>query len=176
MERPLPPGSRRWAASGPQAGFTYIGILVSVVVLGLMLTAAGRVWSVTAQRERETQLLWVGDQFRMAISGYYASGHQYPLSLQLLLADDRSPVAKRFLRQLYVDPMTGSTDWTLIYASDGVGIMGVASSSKRTPIKRKGFPIVDAAFEDADCYCSWQFVYVPRRLMYRPPVVTAPSP
>jgi type II secretory pathway pseudopilin PulG len=176
MERRSPPGSSRAVACGFQAGFTYIGILVAVVIMGLMLTVVGRVWSVTAQREREIQLLWTGDQIRMAIAGYFASGHQYPLSLQLLLTDDRSPVAKRFLRQLYADPLTGAADWTLIYASDGVGIMGVASSSKLTPIKRKGFSIVDAAFEDADCYCSWQFVYVPRRLAYRPPVPSSPGP
>jgi type II secretory pathway pseudopilin PulG len=151
-----------------QAGFTYIGILVAVVIMGLMLTAVSRVWSVTEQRERETQLLFVGDEFRMAISRYFASGHQYPLSLELLQADDRSPVPKRYLRRLYVDPMTGNADWTLIFASDGVGIMGVASGSKLTPIKRKGFSDADAAFEDSDCYCSWRFVYVPRRYYLKP--------
>jgi type II secretory pathway pseudopilin PulG len=147
-----------------QAGFTYIGLLVAVVILGLALTAASNVWTITAQREREMQLLFAGDAIRMAIAGYFADGHQYPLSLQDLLADDRSPVPKRFLRRLYVDPMTGSANWTLIYAADGVGIMGVASSSKLTPIKRAGFSSVDAMFENSDCYCSWQFVYAPRRL------------
>jgi type II secretory pathway pseudopilin PulG len=152
-----------------QAGFTFIGLLVAVVLMGLMLTVASRVWSVTEQRERETQLLFAGDAIRMAIAGYYASGHQYPLSLQLLLMDDRSPVPKRYLRRLYIDPLTGSADWTLIHASDGVGIMGVVSSSKLAPIKRKNFSVLDASFEDSDCYCAWQFVYVPRRYIYKKP-------
>jgi type II secretory pathway pseudopilin PulG len=152
-----------------QGGFTYIGLLIAVVIMGLLLTIVSRIWTVTAQRERETELLFAGDAIRMAIAGYFASGHQYPLSLQLLLADDRSPVPKRFLRRLYPDPMTGRPDWTLIYAPDGVGIMGVASSSTRVPIKRRNFPLMDAAFEDSDCYCAWQFVYVPRRLPYKKP-------
>ncbi len=146
-----------------------MGLLVAVVVLGLLLSSAASVWSVTEQRERETQLLFVGDAFRMAISGYYAGAHQYPGSLGELLGDADSPVPRRFLRRLYFDPMTGAADWTLIHAPDGVGIIGVASSSRRVPIKRKGFSLVDAAFEDADCYCSWEFVYSPRGFFKRPP-------
>jgi type II secretory pathway pseudopilin PulG len=159
-----------------QRGFTYIGLLAAVVIMGLMLTVVGRVWVTTEQRERETQLLFAGDAIRMAIGRYYTAGHQYPVSLQLLLADDRSPVPKRYLRRLYVDPMTGNADWTPIYASDGIGIMGVASASKLVPLKRKGFASLDAMFEDTDCYCSWQFVYVPRRFLFNRPLSPAPTP
>jgi hypothetical protein len=60
--------------------------------------------------------------------------------------------------------MTGKADWTLIMNPSGQGIIGVASSSQATPIKRKGFELVDAAFADKDCYCAWQFIYSPRRL------------
>jgi type II secretory pathway pseudopilin PulG len=143
-----------------QAGFTYIGLLVVVVLMGLMLTAASRVWSVSEQRERETQLLFVGDEIRMAISAYFASGHQYPLSLQELLSDPRSPTPRRYLRRLYFDPMTGDADWTLLPAPAG-GIMGVASRSMLKPIKRTGFSQIDVSFDNADCYCSWQFVFEP---------------
>ena len=161
---------------GVQSGFTYIGILFAVVIMGLLLTVAARVWTVTEQRERETQLLFVGDEFRRAIAAYYVSGHQYPLSLQLLLADDRSPVPKRYLRRMYADPMTGAADWTLIYATDGVGIMGVASRSKLAPLKRAGFTLADAAFQDTDCYCSWRFVYAPQAQRYfNKPVSVTPG-
>jgi type II secretory pathway pseudopilin PulG len=153
MRRPL----------GTHCGYTYIGLLVIVVILGLMLTVVARVWSTTEQREREAQLLWIGHAYRMAISSYVAMGHQYPLTLEVLLTDDRSPVPKRYLRQLYADPMTGKADWTLIMNPSGQGIMGVASSSKATPIKRKGFDLIDAAFADTDCYCDWKFIYLPRR-------------
>jgi len=155
-----------------QAGFTYLGLLVTVVVIGLMLTVVSRVWSVTEQRERETQLLFVGDQFRAAIGSYFASGRQYPLSLDDLLDDKRSPIPRRHLRRLYFDPMTGATDWTLVTAPTG-GIMGVASKSMLTPIKRTGFSTDDASFEANDCYCTWQFIYQPRYYRRNPAVAPA---
>ena len=150
-------------ALGRQRGYTYIGLLVSVVILGLMLTVVSRVWMTTMQREREAQLLWVGHAYRDAIASYYVHGGQFPQSLEQLLQDDRSPVPLRHLRQLYPDPMTGAPDWTLISDPTSQRIMGVASSSKATPIKRKGFELVDAVFADTDCYCLWQFIYWPRR-------------
>jgi len=150
-------------ALGTQCGYTYIGLLVSVVILGLMLTIVARVWSTTEQREREAQLLWIGHAYRMAISSYVSIGNQYPLTLEVLLTDERFPVPKHHLRQLYADPMTGKADWTLITNPGGQGIIGVASSSKATPIKRKGFELIDAGFADTDCYCAWQFIYWPRR-------------
>lgn len=146
-----------------ERGFTYVGLLVAVVITGLLLSVAGRVWWLTERRNREAQLLFAGDQIRMAISAYFANGHQYPQSLEVLLADDRSPVPKRYLRRLYPDPVSGDTDWQLIRSPDGNGIMGVASRSRLQPVKRKGFSYVDAGFEDSDCYCSWQFIYAPRR-------------
>ena len=145
-------------AAGAQRGYTYIGLLVSVVILGLMLTVVARVWTTTQQREREAQLLWVGHAYRMAISSYFSMGHQYPLTLDLLLMDDRFPVPKRHLRQLYPDPVTGKADWTLIMTPTGQGIMGIASSSQAPPIKRDGFDTNDETFKDADCYCLWKFI------------------
>jgi hypothetical protein len=68
------------------------------------------------------------------------------------------------LRSLYVDPMTGTADWTLIMTPSGTGIMGVVSSSQATPLKRRGFDIEDA-FNDTDCYCSWRFVYYANRYL-----------
>jgi len=157
-----------------QCGFTYIGLLVVVAIMGLMLTVVSRVWSTTEQRERETQLLFIGHAYRMAISSYFALGHQYPPTLQSLLTDERFPVPRHHLRRLYADPMTGQGDWTLIMTPSGQGIMGVASSSQRAPIKRDGFGTIDAALKDADCYCAWQFVYSTRR--FGVPAAPAGSP
>ena len=148
---------------GFAGGFTYIGLLVAVFIIGLLLTMASRVWSVTVQREREAQLLWVGHAYRHAIASYYRRGGVYPQSLRQLVQDDRSPVALHYLRQLYPDPMTGAADWTLIPSLDGQRIMGIASRSKGVPIKRTGFELIDAVFANTDCYCSWQFVYYARR-------------
>lgn len=130
------------------AGFTYIGLLIAVVVLGIGLSAVGTVWHTQAQREREQELLFIGREFRTAIAAYYRTFHQYPQDLNDLLEDKRSPEPSHFLRRLYADPMTGAADWTLLHADllgvtstiGGGGIMGVASSSTAEPLKKKEFP------------------------------------
>jgi type II secretory pathway pseudopilin PulG len=151
------------SCAGRQSGFTYIGLLLAVAVMGLMLTIATRVWSTTEQRERETQLLFVGDAYRLAIGAYFAAGHRFPVTLQDLLIDERTPIPRHYLRRLYPDPMTGRPDWTLVLTLDGQAIMGVVSSSKAAPLKRRGFTFRDRAFTDADCLCQWQFIYSPNR-------------
>jgi type II secretory pathway pseudopilin PulG len=159
-----------------ESGFTYIGLLIAVAIIGLLLTVVGQVWKTTAQRERETQLLWVGQQYRLAIASYYANGRGFPSALADLVQDERFPVPKHHLRRLYPDPMTGQADWTPVLTPDGQAIMGIASSSNGVPIKRKGFDVNDAIFEDADCYCAWQFVYMPRRRWGVTPGVTPTGP
>ena len=151
------------APASKQQGFTYLGLLFAVVIIGLMLTVVARVWRTTVQREREAQLLWVGHAYRMAISSYFALGHKYPATLQDLITDERFPVPKHHLRRLYPDPLTGRADWTLVLTPSQSGIQGVASTSQQTPIKRDGFEFIDAAFKDSECYCLWKFVYVPYR-------------
>ena len=149
------------AAAAKERGFTYVGLLFAIVVIGLMLTVVAQVWRTTAQREREAELLWAGHAYRMAIASYFALGHRYPATLEALLTDDRFPLPKHHLRKLYVDPMTRHADWTLLRTPDQVGIQGVASASQLPPVKRDGFELVDASFKDADCYCKWKFVYAP---------------
>jgi len=145
-----------------QAGFTYLGLMAAIVILGILLTMAGRVWSFSEQRDKEAQLLWVGDQYRLAIGRYFTFAHHYPLTLDNLLLDDTSPVPRRFLRQLYRDPITGEADWTLILDPSSNGIMGIASKSNLAPIKRRRFPDIDVGFADTECYCDWKFIFVPR--------------
>jgi type II secretory pathway pseudopilin PulG len=167
------------APASKQQGFTYLGLLFAVVIIGLMLTVVARVWRTTVQREREAQLLWVGHAYRMAISSYFALGHKYPATLQDLVTDERFPAPKHHLRRLYPDPLTGRADWTLVLTPSQSGIQGVASSSQEAPIKRDGFEIIDAAFKDSECYCLWKFVYVPYRWAGRgtvPGIPGAPPP
>ena len=119
-------------------------------------------WHTKAQRERETQLLFIGHEFRAAIASYYKSGgHQLPLSIDDLLEDKRFAEPRHHLRRLYADPMTEEANWTLIQA-DMQGISGIASSSKAEPIKRAEFDPEDDSFKDTTCYCDWQFVFTPR--------------
>lgn len=153
-------------------GFTYIGLLIAVTLLGLALSAVGTVWRTTAQREREKELLFIGHEFQAAIAAYYnAGGRQFPQELNDLLEDKRWPEPRHFLRRLYADPMTGQADWTLIRV-DSLGITGIASSSAAAPIKKANFREEDEDFKDAVSYQDWKFVFVPsfgRRRIPAPP-------
>jgi type II secretory pathway pseudopilin PulG len=159
-------------ARGPAgaAGFTYIGLLIAVVVLGIALSAVGMVWSTHAQREREQELLFIGRQFESAIAFYYRASaggiRQYPQDLNDLLEDKRFSQPKHHLRKLYADPMTGAQDWTILRIA-GLGITGIASSSQAVPLKKAGFPADEEAFKDAQCYCDWRFQYIPRSVRRR---------
>jgi type II secretory pathway pseudopilin PulG len=153
-----------------QGGFTYLGLLFALALLGLALGAAGTVWSVVRQRDREQQLLWAGGEIRRAIGHYYQAGpgglRAFPRSLQDLVEDRRGAAVVRHLRSAYPDPMTPTGEWELIRGSDGA-LTGVASKAKGQPMKQKGFAEADRAFEDAECYCDWRFVYLPQ-LQQRP--------
>jgi type II secretory pathway pseudopilin PulG len=141
-------------------GFTFVGLLVVVVLIGLLLAAAGEVAATAAQRDREAQLLWVGHEYRAAIQRYWSRKRAYPQALADLLgpsADGPAPV--RCLRRLYPDPMTSAVDWVLLPAPGG-GIMGVASSSRRAPLKTAHFDEIDQGFAEAKTYADWQFAFV----------------
>jgi len=144
-----------------QGGFTYFGVLVLVVLIGLMLAAAGEVASQQAQREREAELLFIGHQYRDAIERYFQLNHRFPTRLDALVIDTSGALAvTHYLRKRYSDPMAPGTDWIVIGAADG-GIQGVASSSARTTIRRAGFDPADVDFDKGEKYSDWAFVYDP---------------
>jgi type II secretory pathway pseudopilin PulG len=152
----MPRGEPRSAA-----GFTYVGLLALVALIGLMLAAAGEVASTAAQRERETQLLWAGHEYRAAIGRYWRNKRAYPQTLEELLgAAPDAPVQVRYLRRLYPDPMTNAIDWVLVPGPTG-GIMGVASRSKRAPLKTGNFDEAEKDFASATAYSDWQFKFQP---------------
>jgi type II secretory pathway pseudopilin PulG len=142
-----------------EGGFTYIGLLVLIALIGFVLSVAGQVAATTAQREREKQLLFIGHAYRNAIRRYVIQNGHYPASLaDLVEFPTASGQPAHYLRRLYPDPMTQGADWLLIPALGG-GIMGVASSSKQAPIKRSGFDDADSAFGDAEIYGDWTFIF-----------------
>jgi type II secretory pathway pseudopilin PulG len=152
----------------PQGGFTYFGVLVLVVLIGLMLAAGGEVASQQAQREREAELLFIGHQYREAIERYFQMNHRFPERLEDLVSDRSGAVAvTHYLRKRYRDPMAPGTDWMVIGAADS-GIQGVASSSTRSTIKRAGFDPVDVDFDKGEKYSDWAFVYDPLRGLRSP--------
>jgi type II secretory pathway pseudopilin PulG len=113
-----------------QGGFTYLGLLLAIALVGIGLASASEVWSTTMRRQRVEQLEWVGQQFAHAIGSYYEGSPQgikvYPREMTDLLEDRRFGFRRRHLRQVYVDPFGSSTPWDVVIAQDG-GIRGVRS-------------------------------------------------
>ena len=115
--------SRGHPARRSDAGFTYLGVLLAVAVLGVGLVAASEVWVTSARRQKTEELDWIGAQFTQAIGSYYestpAAAKAYPQSLQELLEDRRNPTPRRHLRRLYRNPFTGKADWEFVKSADG---------------------------------------------------------
>ena len=148
-----------------EEGFTYLGILIAMALFGVALAATGEVWRTAAQREREQELLFVGNQYRQAFTNYYAGTPagkpRFPRTLEDLVEDSRFPAMRRHLRRVYADPMTGKPDWVLLDAPGG-GIAGVQSRSEAKPLKTGNFAPPDAKFDGAEHYSDWKFAFVPR--------------
>lgn len=148
-----------------QRGFALLFVLIMVFILAVGITGAALVWSMEVKEEKETQLLFVGDQYRQAIRDYFFAtpGHPaYPQHLEDLLKDPRFPQPVRHLRQLYPDPITGMSMLTM-RDTESQGIIGVYSPAKGQPLKIKGFQPENEAFTDAASYSQWQFVFEPMK-------------
>lgn len=157
MEAFMPIGSNR------HLGFTYIGLLMVMAIAGIAMAGVGIVWHQNTQREREKELLFVGEAYRQAIGNYYESSpngiKQFPTNIEELLLDKRFPTVKRHIRKLYLDPMATGKAWGLLMQQDKT--IGVYSQSMVEPIKKTDFLNQYEAFGSASEYREWQFVYTP---------------
>ncbi|WP_410209732.1 hypothetical protein [Aquirhabdus sp.] len=143
-----------------QKGIAYLWMLFLIFLFALGLGKTLEVYSTIQQREKEQELLYVGNLYREAIKQYYLSGRDnkvYPKSLDDLLKDPRHLVVRRYLRELYLDPIT-NRPFIVILAPEG-GIWGVRSSSSVPVIKVSGFGDKYQSFEKAKTYQDWDFIY-----------------
>lgn len=161
--------SPAWAGRMPLAGRRCAGamlllLMFIVAVVGILLAVAGPVWRTEMKRDKEAELLYIGDQYARALASYQAASplqvREYPRKLEQLVLDTRQPNTTRHLRRIYRDPITGSADWGLV--KDGSGcITGVYSLAKGIPLKQAGFEKKRAKFNDAKAYAEWVFIAEP---------------
>jgi type II secretory pathway pseudopilin PulG len=144
-----------------QRGYTYLALMFAVALMGAGLAAAGVFWHTAQMREKERELLYVGDQYKKAIERYYKQGKTYPRELPQLVRDQRTPDVRRYIRKLYRDPITNKNEWGLLKTPDG-GIAGIFSLSEQAPLKTANFPLAYAEFEGKTKYSDWKFVYSPQ--------------
>jgi len=139
-------------------GYALIAALILVMLVSLAATIAVNAAQLDAQREREAQLLFIGNQFRDALGSYNAAPvggiAQYPETIEQLLVDDRWQQARHHLRRMWPDPITRSMDWELVRSQGR--IIGIHSRSKAVPLKRANFDRGND-FADALNYSEWVF-------------------
>jgi type II secretory pathway pseudopilin PulG len=162
-------------------GYAMAALLVAMAVMTVMMGAAMPVWKTMAQREKEAELIFRGQQYARAIGLYQRKlgPGTLPPNLDIL-------IDQRFLRKKYKDPITND-DFQLLSAGQTAvrpgqqvgeaqpqqplsqaagrlgagrlgqagpvigGITGVASKSTATSLR---------LYNNRDKYNEWTFVFV----------------
>lgn len=154
-----------------QSGVTYVAVLFLMAVGAVSVAGQGTFSTLDGQRDREEELLFVGAQFRQAITSYYESTpgpeKQYPQRVEDLVLDSRFEPAQRHLRRVYRDPVQGNKVWGEVRAPEG-GVMGVFSLSRTRPIKQAEFAERDRDFAGKLRYDEWVFLYRGGQTRYTP--------
>lgn len=142
-------------------GFSFIGLLIAVALLGIALGGTAMLWQVESRRDKELELLFAGEQIRAAIAGYHdrspGAAREYPERLEDLLQDKRFLTPVRHLRRLYRDPLAADGEWVLIREQGR--IVGVHSGAPGQPLKVAGFAPGQQDFEGATRYAGWRFAH-----------------
>ena len=109
----------------PDRGFTLLELMIATSILVVLSTMAVPLARLTIQREKERQLRFDLWEMRDAIDRYKDAADRqafqikvdsqgYPPDLETLVKGvDVGGKKVRFLRQIPVDPMTGTTEWGL---------------------------------------------------------------
>jgi type II secretory pathway pseudopilin PulG len=151
-------GDAQTRPAGRQRGFAYLLVLFVLAGMGLLLAGAGEVWHAAAQRDKEAELLFIGNQFRRALASYRlstpAGGNPYPATLEDLVEDRRFPMPRRHLRRLYKDPLDSTRAWGVVKANDRIVAV---HSTLHVAALRTAFQRRDAAFTGRLHYDEWVF-------------------
>ena len=166
-----------------QAGFTYLGLIIFVTIIGLVGAATLKIGALLQRAAAEEELLDIGAAFGAALDSYAAATPQgaspYPPSLKELLKDPRVPGVRRHLRKIFVDPLTGKAEWGVVYLGDGTtGVVAVHSLSTARPLKIANFDSRFAGLDNADTISAWRFKARDPALGQGPrqPQAAAPAP
>jgi type II secretory pathway pseudopilin PulG len=93
--------------NGETNGYAMVGLMVMMAIMTIIMSAAMPVWRQVAQREKEEELVFRGQQYAHAIGLFQRKfGNAMPPNVNVL-------VEQRFLRKKYKDPITND-DFALL--------------------------------------------------------------
>jgi type II secretory pathway pseudopilin PulG len=93
-----------------EAGYTLVVFVMIVAVMAIMMAVAVEIVSFQAQREREAELIFRGQQYVEGIRLYKQKYGRNPMRMKELWEAD-----PRVLRQKWKDPITDSDTWGLVF-------------------------------------------------------------
>jgi general secretion pathway protein G len=113
-------------------GFTFVELMVVITIIVILITMAIPIYNNTIRRSKESVLKNNLFTLRTVIDNYTYDKQKAPQSLQDL-------VSEGYLREIPMDPMTGSNNWRTIQEPAGQsvsqsepGIFDVKSASDKT--------------------------------------------
>jgi len=102
-------------------GYAMAALIIGLAVMAILMSAAMPVWRQLAQREKEEELVFRGEQYAHAIGMFQRrTANAYPPSLDVL-------VQQKFLRKKYKDPITNDDFVPLANAQGATGRGGAAA-------------------------------------------------
>ena len=96
--------------NSPEAGYTLVVFVMIIAVMAIMMAVAVEIVSFQAQREREAELIFRGQQYVEGIRMYKQKYGRNPMRMKELWEAD-----PRVLRQKWNDPITDSEEWGLVF-------------------------------------------------------------
>ncbi len=105
-----------------QAGYTLLMVVFMVAAMIIAAAAAAPNILTQGRREKETEMVWRGQQYVRAIGLYYRKFGKYPTKVEDLTKQTNGV---RFLRQAYTDPMNKDDgSWRFIYVGPNGQLIG----------------------------------------------------
>lgn len=125
-----------------QRGFTYVGVLLGVALIGVGLSVTATVWSKEAERQRTAEAEWVLAQYERALKSYYnaapGSVKELPATLDELLSDRRHLGVLRHLRKAYTVKCNQQYSAKVIYQPDSMSAnLLITCSPANNPLAQK---------------------------------------
>ena len=93
-----------------EAGYTLAIFVMVIAIMAIMMAAAVEIVSFQAQREKEAELIFRGQQYVEGIRLYQKKYGRYPMRMKELWEAD-----PKVLRQKWTDPITGSDKWGIVF-------------------------------------------------------------
>jgi len=101
------------------SGAALLALTIVLLIMGFSLSLALPRANLEVKRAKEEELRFILGEFRRAAEKFSFRNGRQPHSLDDLCRDEKG---QRFLRRIYDDPMTGTSDWSVCSSPEGLEI------------------------------------------------------